>query len=178
MNKVLVGVFIVLLVITVGEVVFLIFQKNPPLINKPQNNTVKMFPTPLPNYSFDEVYVVDGFNERLRDKLYSSTLTNIYLGEVVEITAPDASKNKEKYQSRIAIKSPGKDSPTYLYFNYTGPQKVKVVTKSNNQETEASYESIKKGDRIMAEIIMDMTKERFNRLKSSKIIIENQDQLP
>lgn len=178
MNKALVGVFLVLLAITAGEVVFLTLQNKSTVVNQPQNNIVKIFPTPLPNYSFDEVYVVDGFNERLRDKLYSSTLTNTYLGEVVEITVPDASKNKEKYQSRIAIKSPGKDTPTYLYFNYTGPQKVKVVTKSNGQETEATYGSIKKGDRIMAEIIMDMTKERFNRLKSSKIIIQNQDQLP
>ncbi len=163
-NKILVGLFIILLLVISGELVFYFFigSKN---INqgttvKPLQITPQINSTTSTDGSVSPTPKLDEYGERQlmakENVLVSSNLVDQFKATLVAVDTIPGIREDFPYQLRFAISVDGRTIDFLL--NQTGVDRLKVFQLVNSQPTPSNLSALKPGDKITIDRILDGTK--------------------
>jgi len=172
-NKVLIIIFFVLLVITLGEIGYYFFYQP---VNK-SASTTNQSPSPTPQTISSEKN--QAINKDTLDNLLflkkgivkSSLLTTEYQGSIIEIDDKGGtnSAGQFEYKLKIKIKSDSGDTNSF-YYNDSEINKIKVFYLDKDQKTPYFLNKLKVGDKILIKDIYNLLENIDNNLIEEEII--------
>lgn len=188
MNKfsgVLKVIFVILILVTVGEVgYYLYFQlanKNnlsPSITAEPsQISIANLLPTENPNLFTQNdpnrainANMVLGLLQSRKGILISSILNNQYTGEIVEIDTKEGTVpvTGSKYKLKLVIKS-NQNILQDLYFSNPQQNKIKIIKKTDTGEEPITWSDLEPKDKIIIQSSIDLTKELGSNLIEMKV---------
>lgn len=169
-NKILLGVFIFLFFVVIGEVGYYVFYLNqskannyptPSLTQPPYSVYSISFPAPYPPQEPIEVIrkMVNNRVEMIQDNLITSIKDIVrYEGRVVDIDIKGSSQSPNdqlSYKTKLTLQ--GKTRNFNILFNEFDLNKTKVFKKLENQEIPISLDDLKVGDRVIIDATLDLT---------------------
>ena len=141
-NKILAGIFSILLIVIVGEVIYFYFTKNTPTITNVYRSS-QASPTPSNPQKRFQSYT-DWLN-KLRSILESSIMIDESKGTIADI---ERGTNTKGEFTKILVTGKKGSHSFYFYQNDLNITTVMQTTQTSSEETNASFADLQKGRNI------------------------------
>ncbi len=162
-NKVLLGLFLFLLIVTVGEA-FYVF------VYQPSTGSLPTVPYPINRLVPDET--IESLKSIRKDTLTSITLMTQSQGIITQIDKDGiVARYNYKYKYKIKIKTGGRGNPSLTIF--INEQDLKVIKSTQitpGKEIPITLTDLKIGDEIIIKNLYDLTKKQENNLIEMDLI--------
>lgn len=151
-NKILMTVFILLLIITAGEIGFYFFFI-------PKLDKVEAYLTVFPTVGPDNVKKYKLYHSMLDKGIITSSIRSDRIeSTLATIDTKEGIFNNFKYKIKLTIKVGDSETNDY-YFNEEEISRAKIVKSIDGKEQPISLNDLKPGDKIVMEIKTDLIKE-------------------